>query len=292
MRVISRRVDGGIEVFDADLESSRVFPVPPEAEEWAVTSTRDGLVYATEQAVIRIGADGWHFDLGPHGEDAGNARTGLAFSADDSLVWVYAPNDMAGRAGGDQWIALDAATGEPRLRHSLPAVGHGGEHFALRDGRMLLDVGEGQDGSQIYLGTPDGDLRDFGWGNRVLIDVAPDESRFMTVDHDQDDVAVHDFPSGEVRFRITTADFAIADEFGDAFVEWSGGFLDGDTAIAVVTGENEETEEEWWRHFTVDLRAGRLTGEMSVTTIDPYDLRPLGDGTYVVTDTDGTLRRM
>jgi hypothetical protein len=28
-----------------------------------------------------------------------------------------------------------------------------------------------------------------------------------------------------------------------------------------------------------------------VVTVDLYDLQPLGDGTYLTTDTDGSLRR-
>jgi hypothetical protein len=298
VRVISRRNGETIEVLDTELNVVRTFPVPARRgfrqaglESHAVTSTRDGLVYATDAAVIRIGPDGemWRFDLGV-GQD--NARTDVAFSTDDTLIWVYVPNIYAGRGGDDEWIVLDAATGAVRSRRPLPSQGHGGGQFPLRDGRMLLDVGEGQDGSQIYLAATDSEIHDFGWGDRVLIDVSPDQTQFMTVDHERGDAAFHDFPSGAVRFRITMTEVEVEDPFENASVEWTGGYLDGDTAIMVVTGENEDTEETWWRHFTVDLRAGRVTGELGVTTIDEYDLRPLGDGTYVITDTDGTLRLM
>ncbi|GIF09742.1 hypothetical protein [Actinoplanes siamensis] len=291
MRVISRQADAGIEIFDENLEPLRILPAPPEVEGWAVSSTRDGLVYATGGAVVRIGPHGdelWRFDLGPN---AGNARTDVTFSADDALVWVYAPNVYAGRAAQDEWIVLDAATGAVRSRRALPSSGHGGAQFPLRDGRMLLDVGEGRDGSQIYLAAAASEIHDFGWGDRVLIDVSPGQTRFLTVHHEQEDVAVHDFPGGGVRFRLTPADFGF-DEDSGVVVEWSGGFLDDRTVVVVLTAEDEETEQEWWRHFRVDAGTGEVLGDLGIVTIHGYDLRPLGDGTYVITDTDGTLRRM
>ncbi|MEU4426880.1 hypothetical protein AB0F81_40185 [Actinoplanes sp. NPDC024001] len=274
MRVISRRTDAGIEVFDAELEPVRVFPVPADCWSWQVPSTRDGLVCASDEAVLRIGPDGserWRFGLDSPGD--------VALSADDSLVWVYAP---------DEWIVLDAATGDLRSRRPVPAAGQGGTHFPLPDGRMLLDVGEGQDGSQIFLAGPEGDLHDYGWGDRVLIDVSPDQRQFMTVDHEaQRDVVLHDFPSGERRFRLSVADFGEDPEVG--VIEWTGGYLDAGTAIVVVYGEDDEP---WWRHYRVDTRTGEVLGDLGIVTIDEDDLQPLGDGTYVITDTDGTLRRM
>ncbi|GAA4581830.1 hypothetical protein GCM10023176_62720 [Micromonospora coerulea] len=74
-------------------------------------------------------------------------------------------------------------------------------------------------------------------------------------------------------------------------IEWSGGYLDDNTAIAVLSREGTD-EEVWWRHYTVDTRTGAVTGQLNVITMDPNDLKPLGDGTYLVTDADGTLRRL
>ncbi|GIF16793.1 hypothetical protein [Actinoplanes teichomyceticus] len=294
MRVISRRTGDGIEVFDADLESARVFPAPPGTRGWAVTSTRDGLVCATDDAVIRLGPDGrqrWRFDAGRPGPHRGAARLDAAFSADDTLVWVYAPHVLADRGDSDEWIVLDAATGTPRSRRPLPVTGHGGSHFPLRDGRMLLDVGEGQDGSRVFLAAADGDVHDYGWGDRVLIDVSPDQRGFMTVEHqEQRDVAFHDLAGGAARFRLGVADFGADPEL--AVIEWAGGYLDADTAVVVVYGEDGATGEPWWRHHRVAVHTGEVLGDLGIVTIDENDLRPLGDGTYVISDTDGTLRRM
>ncbi|GAA4977419.1 hypothetical protein [Actinoplanes utahensis] len=301
MRVISRKKEHGVEVYDAAMTLVRTFPVPPRStyrepgsEGHVVTRSLDRLIYATDRAVLRVdpgGHEEWRFDLGERGPKGGVAYTDVALSDDETLVWAYLPNVMADRGRGDEWIVLDAATGELRARHELPTVGHSGDHFPLSGGRMLLEVGEGQDGIRIYLAGADGAPLDFGWNDRSLISVAPDESRFMTVAHDQEDLRIHELPGGEVRLRLTVADFGFDPE-DEVYVEWSGGYLDGDSLVVVVTGLNQEGEEEWWRHFRVDARSGEVLGEMNITTIDQYDLTPLGDGTFLITDTDGTLRRM
>jgi hypothetical protein len=303
VRVFSRKLDNVVEVYDTNLDLVRTFAVParstfkePGSEGHAVTRSRDRLIYATDTAVLRVDPDGneeWRFDLGARGPKCGVSYTDVELSADDSLVWVYAPNAMADRGRDDEWIVLDAATGELRDRHVLTTVGHGGDQYPLRDGRMMLEVGEGQDGIQIYLGTPGEPPHDFGWGDRSLHGVSPDETRFVTVGHEADDLAVHEFPGGEVLFRCTVPDFGFDEDDEDTFIEWSPGFLDDDVVIAVVYGCAEDDEEnEWWRHFRVDARTGEVLGELEITTIDQYDLDTLGDGTYVITDTDGTLRRM
>ncbi|MEU4621835.1 hypothetical protein AB0G04_17905 [Actinoplanes sp. NPDC023801] len=308
MRVFSRKMDNVVEVYDTDIDDTglelvRTFAVPPRStfkepgsEGHAVTRSRDRLIYATDTAVLRVDPDGreeWRFDLGARGPGCGVSYTDVELSADDSLVWVYAPNAMADRGREDEWIVLDAVTGELRDRHVLPTVGHGGDQYPLSDGRMLLEVGEGQDGIQIYLGTPAAAPHDYGWGDRSLHGVSPDGTRFVTVGHDAEDLAVHAFPGGEVLFRCTLADFGFDEDADGVSLEWSPGFLDDDTVVAVVYGAyGEEDDTDWWRHLRVDAHTGRLLGEIEITTVSQYDMEVLGDGTYVITDTDGTLRRM
>lgn len=288
VRVISRRTDAGVQVFDASVDPLHVFPVPDEVRSWSVSSTRDALVYADDEDVVRIDADGgerWRFRLGPCSPPGESTPADAQFSADDALVWVYVPTFMCGRGETDEWIVLDAATGESRSRRPVPSGGQGGRQFPLDDGRMMLDVGEGQNGSRIFLASPDGAVHDFGWEDRVLIDVSPDQRQFMTVDHQgQEDVALHSLPGGEVLFRLDVAAFGADPEV--EVVEWAGGYLDAGTVVVVILGDED------WRHHRVDTHTGAVLGDLGIVTIDENDLQPLGDGTYVITDTDGTLRRM
>jgi hypothetical protein len=154
---------------------------------------------------------------------------------------------------------------------------------------MLLDVGEGREGSRTFrvrLGeTPFA----YPWRDRVLIDLSPSGRQLMTVDHRQLDVAFHGYESGTVQLRVSIG--TLEDDPGDAGFEWTGGYVDEDTVVAVVAGvEGDEDEDEWWRNTLVDVRTGAMR-PLPVLTADPYELQPLGDGTYLTTDTDGTLRR-
>ncbi len=99
------------------------------------------------------------------------------------------------------------------------------------------------------------DLVKYPWDDRCLIDLSPDGSEFMTVDHGQADIAVHTYPDGEVRFALSV------DAFGhdpdEIYVEWSGGYLSPDILIVSLVGETEH-EPEWFRHYSVDTRSGRV----------------------------------
>lgn len=292
--MITRFEEHGVDVYDAELNLVHTFPLERDREThgFSVTHSRDRLAHTTGEAVACVGADGrelWRFEIG---RLEGIARAGVAFSADDSRLWLYVPNVMGGRDEADQWIVLDAATGAPLARHDLPTTGQGCSHLALPDGRMLLDVGEGQHGTRCFIAAPETPVtRIDAWENRVPIDLSPDRWLVMTVDHEQEHVAFHDVIDFATRLTIPLSDFG-AGELGEAGIEWTGGFLTAETAIVVVSGEDEETGEMWWKHFTVDTRTGEVTGELGISTIDEYDLRPLGDGTYVITDTDGSLSRM
>ncbi|AEV81521.1 hypothetical protein ACWT_0508 [Actinoplanes sp. SE50] len=282
MRVISRWADGGVEVFDESLEPCRSFPVPPEVEGWAVPASRDSLIHAIGNTVIRIGPgaeERWRCDLSLR-ERPTAWPSAVTLSADETRIWVYAP----GREDGhDAWFVLDAGTGREIRRYRLPTGGQRGQQFPVRDGSMLLSVSRGQDGWATYRAGPDGTVHDYAWDDRALVDLSPDQRQFMTVDHWQEDVAFHDFADGAVRFRIGAEAFGL----DRPDVEYAGGYLDDETAIVVAVADDDS-----WRHFRVGARTGEVLGDLGIMTIDEYDLQPLGDGTYVITDTDGTLRRM
>jgi hypothetical protein len=281
VKPISRVTDLGVEIYDAEAQLVATVAVPDSIEGHAVDGSLATIAYVTDEDVVCV--DRWQFPLGTR---SGDGRNDCAFSADDALLWVYVPDD----GGPDRWIALDAETGEPRVVHELACSGQGGTQFPTPDGKsMLLDVGEGTDGSLIFRAGLGDELHRYPARDRVLVGLSPGGDQLMSVHHEQRDVAFHTVPDGEIRIRVPVAGFGYRPKDA-ASVEWTGGFLDDDTAVVVLAGENGDGP--WWRHHTVDVRTGEVTGTLPVTTVDEYDLQPLGDGSFLVTDTDGTLRRL
>jgi hypothetical protein len=280
VKPISRATDLGIEIYDAEAELVTTVPTPGLVESHSVAGSLQLIAYVTAEDVVcvdRAGEERWRFRLGA----TPVVRDDCAFSGDDTLLWVYAPGVEAGRDGPDRWLALDAGTGEPQTVHELPCAGQGGSQYATPDGRyQLLDVGEGQQGSLIFRAGPE--LYRYPGHDRVLVAVSPTGDQLMTVHHEQADVVFHAFADGEILIRVPATAFG----HRGAFIAWSGGYLDARTAIVVLSDD----EVAW--HHTVDVRTGEVTGTLPVTTIDEYDLQPLGDGGFLVTDTDGTLRRL
>lgn len=59
-------------------------------------------------------------------------------------------------------------------------------------------------------------------------------------------------------------------------------------AIITLGGESQD-EEEWFRHHLVDVRMGTLSGEFTVEVSNPYELVPLGDGSWLTGGAGGDL---
>ncbi|MFE7753363.1 hypothetical protein [Streptomyces sp. NPDC057428] len=118
------------------------------------------------------------------------------------------------------------------------------------------------------------------------MDLAPDGQHFMTVDHGQTDMAFHRHPSGDLLFTLPVE--AFGHDPDETFVEWSGGYLTEDTAIGTLGGETEDGEE-WFRHYLIDVNSGTVSGEIAVEAAHPYDLAPLGDGSWLI---EGPVRRV
>lgn len=79
---------------------------------------------------------------------------------------------------------------------------------------------------------------------------------------------------------------AFGNDPDEAYVEWSGGYLTRDTAIVTLAGETED-EQEWFRHYRVNLRSGQLEAGFDGHAENPYDIAPLGDGSWLTTDPSG-----
>jgi hypothetical protein len=122
------------------------------------------------------------------------------------------------------------------------------------------------------------DFVTYPWSDRILIDLAPGGEQFMTVDHGQEDVAFHRHPTGEVLFTLSVETFGYDPQ--ETFVEWGGGYLTPDTAIVTLGGQTED-EEEWFRYHLVDVRTGTLSGEITIDANSPYELLPLGEGSWL-----------
>ncbi|MFD3682930.1 hypothetical protein [Streptomyces sp. NPDC058613] len=300
-KVITRHRDGRIHAYVIDsgtfglLEPAATFR-PWAGDEVVSSVVRPDLeraVYTTLNRVVcltRAGEPVWTSTFEPHSDVRHGHRPGCAMSLDGRTVWIYRPDAMAGRGGGDQWVVYDADTGAVLARQKLETVGHGaGHHVHPVDGSIYLDIGEGQDGSVILRGTAagtDGEVEfvTYPWSDRCLIDLAPGGEQFMTVDHGQADIAFHHHPSGAVLFTLPVEAFGCDPE--ETFVEWSGGYLTPDTAV-VALGSETEDGEGWFRHHLIDVRTGTISGEMTVESAHPYDLEPLGDGSWL---TEGPVR--
>ncbi|MFD8599266.1 hypothetical protein ACFV1L_30105 [Kitasatospora sp. NPDC059646] len=299
--VVTRLVDGAICAYrptgdePGELRPAAVFrPVDGDAVvSRTVPADLSRAYYATPDAVVCVAADGeqlWRSAFTPEKTEEWGHTANCALSPDGRRLWVYRPDAMAGRGDTDRWEVLDAATGALLGRADLDTVGHGGEHWADRTGgAMLLDIGEGQDGTAVYrgrLGEHGLEVERLPWDDRCPIGLSPDGRRLLTVDHGQDDATVLALPDGEVQLTVTLADFGDAPEEHEAMVEWSGGHLDADTLLLVLTGETED-EQEWFQAYRVDAHDGRILGEFTTHATGPYDLQPLGDGSWLTTGPSG-----
>ncbi|MFJ3513972.1 hypothetical protein [Streptomyces sp. NPDC090131] len=299
-KIVTREDDGWIRAYVMDagsfgaLEPAAVFRprAGDEAVASAVRSDMERVVYTTRNAVVcltRAGDLVWESVFEPHSDVPHGHRPDCVLSLDGRTVWVYRPDAMALRGGGDQWVVYDADSGAVLARRELETAGHGaGHHVHPVDGSVYLSIGEGQDGSVILRGVPgaDGEVRfvTYPSWDRCLIGLAPGGRQFMTVDHGQEDVAFHDHPSGDVLFTLPVAAFGYDPE--DTCVEWSGGYLTPDTAVVTLGGERED-EEEWFRHYLIDVHTGTVSGEFAVEARHPYELEPLGDGSWITGGPDG-----
>ncbi|MEV5427761.1 hypothetical protein [Streptomyces sp. NPDC052701] len=297
--IITRLVDGHICAYDLATDERGVLspamafrPSPgDDVVDHTVAAGLRHAYYTTLDAVVCVTTDGaevWRSSLEPQAVQRRGHRPSCVLSLDGGVVWVYRPDALAGRGRPDQWVALDAGSGAVIAQADLRTVGHGGQQLLHRtSGHVLLDVGEGQDGSVIYrasLTEAGMDLFSYPWDDRCLIGLSPDGRRFMTVHHEQADMAIHDYPEGEVAFALSL------DAFGhdpdEAYVEWSGGYLSPDTVIVTVAGETED-EREWFHHYRVDARSGEIQAEFDARADNPYDVQPLGDGSWLTTGPSG-----
>jgi hypothetical protein len=298
-KIFTRLVDGSICAYDVASDSlgmlspAAVFQPSPvdDVVDHAVSADLRRAVYTTLNGAVCVTRDGteiWRSAFEPLSTEPYGHRPSCVLSLDDRVVWVYRPDSMAGRNRPDQWVTLDAETGAIIAQADLETVGHGGRQLRHPAGeQLLLDVGEGQDGSVIFRATLVEDRLEifrYPWGDRCLIGLAPGGGQFMTVHHEQADVAFHTYPDGDITLELSVE--AFGHDPDEAHVEWGGGYLTPDTVIVTIAGETQD-EQEWFRRYRVNLRSGQVEAEFDGHAEDPYNLEPLGNGSWLTTDPSG-----
>jgi hypothetical protein len=215
-----------------------------------------------------------------------------AFSSDGRLVWAHVrgplPEGELDDEAVDEWLVVSADDGRVLARVDARAAAAGSDHLAHPDPwQMGLSIGEGQDGAPLRWGRWDGrtlTVDYFDGQDLLLIGMSSSGERFMTVDHDQAMLAVHDTADGSVvavwDVRSDVPSHPDAEPGNDELWpgwDWAGGFLDDTTLIAGTV----ESDEEWGagRHWL--LSTGRRTPEQ-ITYPFPVTSAPnaLADGTW------------
>ncbi|MFI8523081.1 hypothetical protein ACIGB8_01450 [Promicromonospora sukumoe] len=265
-----------------------------------VVAMGDGeVVYAAKDVVVRLDARGvvvWSLDLGASGPQRGLARSGLATSRDDTVIWVYAADAMADRGDDDRLLVLDSRTGLLLGSTALESVGHGAELLTHEDGSLLFGVAQGQDGGILYVARFDDgvlsvrELIGMLDGDRVPCAFSSDGTRLLTCEYAlPDDVAVHSWPDGSVLASFTAEDL-VPDEFPgeEPLLEYGAGFLDDDHVFVVVKGEDDESGDDFAESavpVVIDLVSGvaRAVGAPAAPVLD-HEPVALGDGTWIAAD--------
>ncbi|MGC5017083.1 hypothetical protein [Micromonospora sp. DT47] len=148
---------------------------------------------------------------------------------------------------------LDAVDGRVLGRASTDTAAAGSHHVPHPDlGKMGLSVGEGQDGVPLRWGRWDGarlTVTRIGDDDRCLIDVSPRGTRFLTVAHEQGELAIHRLPDGAVMHevaayhRLPPHSRAPSDSEEEPFWDYQCGLVDERTVIAS-TGERGEEHQD------------------------------------------------
>lgn len=329
-RIRTKATDTGLAAYDlsraapggAPLERAAVFPVEARPRSHAAAPDLERAVYTTDDALVCVGRDGairWRLDFEAAPKRYMNGSAACALSLKGDVVWLYRPDlAMKGPGHTDQWLALDAATGAVLGQADLGSAGHGAEHLVHPDGeQVLLDVGEGQDGSRTYLARLDGAeivVTEYAWDSTVFA-LSPDGGGVLTVRQERgglrDELVIRSFPEGREDVVVSSEALGFdEDEHETFFIGFVVGYLDADTAIVSVRGElaededwdEDEDEDEDWdedeipeldfhANRMVDVRTGRVLGSMPAEFLAREDVVPLGDGTWLTSGSDGEWYR-
>ena len=222
--------DGPLTLLDDDLRDLVSFPLPSDAigVHGVAPDGTTAVVSANARVVVidRHGREQWAFHHPSWGR--GDSERGSCwFSEDGLVVWAHVPTED----DPDEWVVLEARTGQLIARAQLQCYAAGSEPIRQREGAFQgLSVGEGQDGSETYWGRLEDDrlvVHRLDDRSRVLIDVSPDGRWFLTTPHGDGPVQVHRVPDGDV---VATLDPEMVLDQDDGW-DFFGGFYDDETIV-------------------------------------------------------------
>ncbi|MFJ5707753.1 hypothetical protein [Streptomyces sp. NPDC093105] len=283
-----------------------VVPVPWPGWDCGVHSAApDGsfVVFSGQRSVRAVAVGGgvlWEYRHGCWGPELDHEHSGdeqqvcpgsehgsVRVSDDGRLVWAHVV--AADTEYQELWVVLDARDGRELARVPLTdSYASGSHHQSLPDGaHMALCVGMGQDGILLYWARRDGEdlvVRDLNEGlDRILLDVHPENGRFLTVEHYGADLQLHDLDGTLLAEAEPTGP-------GPDRWDWCAGFVDADTVLGS-TGHEYGTDDPV-RHALLDAATLKPLGRLGYPGAVTGYVRPLGDGTWLTYDqVSGTLSR-
>ncbi|MGV9339681.1 hypothetical protein [Streptomyces sp. NPDC003688] len=318
---------------DAEVVAVDLFPRPGRPREvrfpapWprsygsvTVSPERDVAVFAGLHAVRAVEATGvvrWEvrhgcwagcaqahgsFDAYAHDEEHFYADSGsVAFNADGALVWAHVPGPLDGsRETEECWAVLDASDGRVLGQVVTGTVASASVHTPHPDpARMILSVGEGEEGSPVLYGRWDGRrlvVERIG-DERVLAAVSPSGERLVTVPVGQWSLSLHRAAdASNVEKKLDALDVLPphpnlgAGQHQRPYWDFDAAFLADGTLLA---GTSEsDTPHGPPRHWLVDTPGMTLRGEISYPLPVSGPPRPAGGGTWSTLADDRTTTHL
>ncbi|PGH10708.1 hypothetical protein AJ79_05299 [Helicocarpus griseus UAMH5409] len=224
-----------------------VFPVLERPESAAISPDGKLAAYATRTTLRCINQAGkvlWQYQFTDKTKGYMNYVAEAQFSLDGKVVWFYRPDcGLFGDSLTDQLLALNADTGSIISQVDLGSTGHGAQFHAHSNNKvLLLDVGEGQDGSPLFAFYLDDDnsivLSRCDWCQDRLIDTFPDGNSVWLWMRQMRVLCFTPSPMGGILGKISLGEFGEEDALN--FHPWPGGYLDGNFAMVNVYGECEQ----------------------------------------------------
>jgi hypothetical protein len=234
--------------------------------------------------------------------ESGSARV----SADGKTAWLHVrgplpgdelPADFDPWLGHEQWLVVDAGDATVLGRISTETDAGGSHQLPHPDpSRMMLNVGEGQDGSVIWLGQlKDNGLQAerIGKDDATPIGMAPSGRTFLSVAHaDSNELSLHRLDSAQVVGSMW-ADQLSSHEHKDV-VCWELaeiGAVDEHTfimatGIASIGGIREDGAEHW----LIDADAWQARGPVRYPHGTPNAPVGIGHGRWMTNAPGGKLR--